>query len=121
MEKYLAVVDIRKYRIALSKFQCSSHDLSVESVRQRNVPYNLRFCIFCLKRGLNHIEDQFHVLLICPLYEELRARYHPQVRFGNISMFIKILSTKNVSRITELACYLFHCFNKRSLYLAGQI
>ena len=119
MEKYLSVVDIRKYSIVLSKFRCSSHDLCVESGRQCNVPYNLRFCLFCLKRGLNHIEDEFHVLLICPLYEELRTKYLPQVRFGNISMFIEILSTKNVSR-TELACYLFHCFNKRSLYLAGQ-
>ena len=27
MEEYLSVVDIRKYRIALSKFRCSSHDL----------------------------------------------------------------------------------------------
>ena len=40
MEKYLSVVDIRKYRIALSKFWCSSHDLCVESGRQQNVPYN---------------------------------------------------------------------------------
>ena len=92
----------------------------MESGRHRNVPYNLRFCVFCLKRGLNHIEDEFHVLLICPLYEELRTKYLSQVSFGNISMFIKILSTKNVSRITELACYLFHYFNKRCLYLAGQ-
>ena len=96
MEKYLSVVDIRKYKIALFKFWWSSHDLCVENGRHCNV----------------HI--------ICPLYEELRTKYLPQVRFGNISMFIKILSTKTVSRITELACYLFHCFNKRSLYLAGQ-
>ena len=92
----------------------------MESGRHHNVPYNLRFCVFCLKRGQNHIEDEFHVLLICPLYGELRTKYLPQVLFGNFSMFIKILSTKNVSRITELGCYLFHCFNKRSLYLAGQ-
>ena len=100
---------------------CSNHDLCVENGRQQNVPYNLRLCIFCLKRGLNNIEDEFHVLLICSLYEELRTRYLSQARYGNISMFINILSKKNVSRITELACYLFHCFNKRSKVLSGLV
>ena len=44
----------------------------------------------CLKRGLNHIEDEFRVLSICPLHEELRTRYIPQAHYGNSNMFINI-------------------------------
>ena len=38
MEKYLSVIDIRKYKIALAKFRCSNHNLNVEVGRQQNVP-----------------------------------------------------------------------------------
>ena len=96
MKKCLSVVCIRKYRIVLSKFHCTNHELSVEIGRKQNVPYNLRLCVFCLKRGLHYIDDELYVLLIYPLYEELKTRYLPQARSGNISTFINILSTKLV-------------------------
>ena len=118
MEKYLTVVSIRKYTIALSKFRCSSHNLEIERGRRTNVPRNVRYCMFCSEKGLTHIEDEFHVLLVCPLYEQLRVRYLPHRRPSNLDAFIEILSSKNVTRITELSCYIFHCFNKRSVYLS---
>ena len=119
LEKYLVVVSIRKYRIALSKFRCSNHNLEVERGRRTNIPHNLRYCLFCLEKGLSHIEDELHVLLSCPLYEDLRNRYLPNRRQNTTNGFVSLLSSRNVTRINELACYIFHCFNKRSAYLSG--
>ena len=36
IEKYLLILDIRKYRVALSKFRCVNHKLNVEIGRQCN-------------------------------------------------------------------------------------
>ena len=72
VKKYLSVVDIRKYRVALTKFRCSNHSLYVELGRQKSLPYYLRFCEFCKFTSLNCIEDEFHMIVTCSLYTELR-------------------------------------------------
>ena len=35
----------------------------------------VRFCKYCLNLGINLIEDEHHVLLICPLFNDIRQRY----------------------------------------------
>ena len=58
-----------------SKFICSSHNLAIETGRRLKTPRNLRLCILC---NGNVIEDEFHFLLICPLYNNIRHRYIPE-------------------------------------------
>ena len=70
-QPYLNLINIEKNRFALSSFRVSAYRLEVETGRWHKpvaVPFNERTCRTCL----NCLEDEFHFLLECPLYRELR-------------------------------------------------
>lgn len=71
-ENYLDFVSEKKYRIALTKFRLSSHDLAIERGRFENIERNDRLCRYC---NLNRVENEYHFLLVCPLYRDLRKKY----------------------------------------------
>ena len=54
-----------KFRIFLSKLRFSVHNLNVETGRHRGVIYEQRLCMLYDKL---EIEDEFHFVLSCPLY-----------------------------------------------------
>jgi len=56
----------------LAKLRLSSHTLNVEIGRHNIID---RHCIRC---NLNDIEDEFHFVLICPDYVNLRNAYIPK-------------------------------------------
>ena len=56
-------------RLSLSRFRLSSHNLSIETGRYNSVPKEERLCNFC---NMQNTEDEFHFLLVCPHYTELR-------------------------------------------------
>ena len=35
----------------------------------------VRFCKYCLNLGIHLVEEEHHVLLICPLFNDIRHRY----------------------------------------------
>ena len=65
-----------KFRISLSKLRCSVHSLNVEVGRHNNVEYNQRLCIICDTR---EVEDEFHFVMKCPAYNNLRRIHLPYV------------------------------------------
>ena len=68
-ENYLDVLKENKYRVALTRFRLSSHDLNIEQGRYDNVPRHERICKCC---RTNVVETEYNFLLVCPLYRELR-------------------------------------------------
>ena len=61
--KYLEIINITKYRIALTRLRLSSHRLEVECGRWRkpvSVPFQDRKCKQC-----NTLEDEYHFLIEC--------------------------------------------------------
>ena len=54
----------------LSKFRLSSHTLAIEQGRYRRIERENRVCSFC-----NLVEDEYHFILVCPLYNDLRSQY----------------------------------------------
>ena len=56
-EIYLLDVTIPSHRGALSRLRCSNHSLHIESGRVNNV----------------EIEDEYHFVLMCPFYIDLRV------------------------------------------------
>lgn len=66
-ENYLNSIIENKYRIALTKFRISAHNLAIERGRFENIPRAERKCIFC---NLNVVESEFHFLLVCPMYSK---------------------------------------------------
>ena len=106
IEKYNACVLNEKYRIALSRFRCSAHSLAVEEGRYRNIERAERKCIFC---PLNIIEDEYHFLLVCPFYREIRKSCLPNYycRWPSKQKFIRLLQSSQTGTINKLAKYLF--------------
>ena len=71
ISEYLLQIKNRKYRQILSRIRLSSHQLAVEKGRHINIERNQRKCPLCI----SDIEDEFHFILICPEYIDLRKTY----------------------------------------------
>ena len=96
-EAYLDIITIRKFRNAISCFRCSSHDLEIERGRYTNTPRELRICKLCKTEP----ETEFHFLLKCPYYNDLRVKYISRKYYVNPSLnkFAILMSSKNDKRL----------------------
>ena len=69
---YLETINVTKLRITLSKLRLSSHRLEIEVgrwARPNRTPLDQRKCRVCDK-----VEDEFHFLLECGLYSQIRKK-----------------------------------------------
>ena len=71
LQTYLRKPIDRKYLRLLAKFRLSNHPLNIEIGRHRNIVKSERTCKCC---HLHDIEDEFHFILKCPLYNDLRKK-----------------------------------------------
>lgn len=113
-QPYLDVVNITKYRIALTKLRLSSHRLHIESGRWHRpqpTPREERKCAVCDK-----LEDEYHFLLECSSYDELRHILIKPYYFRrkNMQKAVELLQTTNKNTLRNLAVYIFKCFIKRN-------
>ena len=112
LEKYISCIDIEKHRVALSRLRCSAHKLMIEEGRYRGVERNERVCPLCT---MNVVEDEYHFLLVCPMYRELRKKYLPSFycRWPSKNKFIKLLNDNQVSVLKKLAKFVYIANEKR--------
>ena len=117
-ELYITVIDIPKFRKALACFRSSFHNLMIEKGRHYQLPREFRNCIYCEC----YLEDEFHFLLQCPLYENIRVRYIPQhyICTRDIFSFINIMTSNNVEIIRNLGMFIHYAFKKRNDFLLGR-
>ena len=113
-EKYLHCIILWKYRKALCKFRCSNHDLNIEIGRRFKIPIADRICIFCINvSNITIIEDEYHFLCICKLYQNIRNKYVNYLNNISREKFIKIMSTKDNICLIEIAMYIYYAMYKR--------
>ena len=82
---YLDNILTTKYRYALTRLRTSSHRLEIETGRwtkPHSTPRSERKCHIC-----QVLEDEFHFILECPLYEDLRAKYIKKYIYIKKSVF----------------------------------
>ena len=60
---------------SLARFRCSNHKLVIEEGIHNALNLENRPCKFCDSIQVCVIEDEFHFLLICPLFNELKDNY----------------------------------------------
>ena len=104
------------HKKTLSNFRCSCHKLMIEKGRHLNIERDYRFCPYCLSRNVYIVEDEFHMLLICPLYDELRREcFAPQWlnTFESVNLFNAIMSSDQERHILALASFLHKAFSLR--------
>jgi len=81
---------------------CACHVLAV--------PFNGRKCRTCL----NCLEDEFHFLLECPVYHELRKTYIKSHYWKiNMPKFIELLKTENKIEIRNVSMFIMKSFEIR--------
>ena len=68
IENYLNFIS-EKNKVA---FRLSSHDLMIERGRYENIPRDDRLCKCC---NMSKIESEYHCLLLCPPFAELRRKF----------------------------------------------
>ena len=93
-----------------------SHNLNVERGKWAKLKYEDRLCSCC-----HDIEDEYHVAIICPRYEDLRKKYIPKYLIHKPSMFkfIDFMNTsiardfRNLGKFVHLA---FEIHSKLEIY-----
>ncbi len=105
-EKYLSCVKNTKHRIAITRFRCSAHTLLIEQGRHRNIDRNLRICVKC---NMNCIETEYHFLLVCPYYRNIRKECLPMYycHWPNVNKFKLIMKNEQCGLINKLAKYVY--------------
>ena len=91
-----------------------------------------RICKYCLYLGIHLIEEEHHILLICPLFNDIRQIYiakHFCPLFNDIRQryiallkhfrhfwpsdisFVNMMSNNSEITIRDLALFIYHMFN----------
>ena len=114
---YLDFVTIKKFRYAFTRLRVASHRLEIEAGRwhkPNRTPVEERKCFYC-----NSLEDEFHFVLECSLYQELRQEYIKRYFWirPNIPKFIELLQSENKKIIKNLSVYIHKSFEKRTEFL----
>ena len=97
---YIESVQDMKYRQAITNLRTCNHRLHSETGRWSTpVPFGERICSSC-----NVLEDEYHFVLICSKYIELRSKYIPKYYFRRPSMekFISLLTCKKKKQMCNL-------------------
>ena len=112
-EFYLAHVDSWFHRTTLSKFRCGCFDLEVNKGRRIGTPRDMRLCTLC---NLSKVEDEFHFLLECPIYYELRLLYLPRYFFTSptLQKFACLLNTTNKNLLYKISKFLIQARRYRA-------
>jgi exonuclease III len=101
IEPYLMLKLPKSIQKVISRFRLSSHNLKIETGRHRRpyIPPESRICDKC---NLNLVEDEFHCLMICPKWNNVRKilvdilvkQINSYLVLSQKEQFIQILSNK---------------------------
>ena len=74
MEKYLMDIKCKKAMVVLTAFRCSAHTLEIKRGKfcSPKIPREFRLCNWCREKGVNEIEDEFHMLMKCNHFDMQR-------------------------------------------------
>jgi hypothetical protein len=113
---YIRLLENTKFRNALAKLRLSSHKLNIEVGRHYNIPRDERKCTLC---NLNDLEDEFHFVLKCTAYVDLRRLYIPRYYYThtNVIKYISLMQSSNKKILKNLALYCFKAFKLRDSLL----
>ena len=115
---YLDSVKVLKFRTALARLRVSSHRLEIEAGRWARPykPVSDRICDIC-----NCLEDEYHFVLECQLYDSLRRKYIDQFYWNRPCMykFVELINSSNFEILSNLDIYIYKAFKVRDGELAS--
>ena len=114
LQPYLEKINVVKFQKAVSRLRVASHRLEIEAgrwARPNRIPINDRICRVC-----KVLEDEYHFVIECRLYEELRNKHIPKYYWLRPSMlkFVQLMKSDKVKLIRNVSQYILHAFKLRS-------
>ena len=126
-ETYLSIIDDGRKRNLLSKLRIGVCPLRIESGRYEGgkyIPSDERICLCC---NLELVEDEFHFVMKCPVYDKLRLVFFQAVekvdgtflykKTDIKSAFMYLMSSKNCDIIKALSVFVWEAFTLRESLL----
>ncbi len=102
------------YRYAFTRLRLSSHELRVETGRYgiNRTERNQRYCTFC---DVLDLEDEYHFILIYPIYNDLRRKYIKRFYYVRPSMFkfIELMKCQQYGVLSNLGKFIYQALNLR--------
>lgn len=115
-ENYLNTMPVR-LRVPLSRIRLSSHSLRIETGRygRARIERNQRICTLCTL----DVEDEYHFIITCPVYNDIRRKYIKTYYFTNPSMykFLSLMKTERKKELVNLAKFILEAFELRKSIL----
>ena len=113
------VLNVRKFRHFYMSLKLGSLSLEIQRGRFNNIPRNERLCKLC---GTD-VEDEYHLVLKCPIYEDLRELYLPRkyTNNPNVNKFILLMSSRNEKIICNIATFVHSAWVKRKIILSQNL
>ncbi len=105
-ESYLCDISYVQLREALARFWCGNSQFEVVLGAWTDVPYAERLC-----RGYNlgKVEDEEHLLLVCPNTQKVRERFCSTLPLTHTSTFVEFMQTTNTVALAKfVTCCLYH-------------
>jgi len=120
VEHYVKDVWSKRERSAFAKFRCGVAPLHIETGRYTNVSLNERLCVLC---NVHQVEDEFHVLMVCDMYTDIRNslleccfELDPELQHKSLQdVFIFIMSDPRMARQSAKAC--LNILNRRRSFM----
>ena len=100
--------------MSLARFIMSSHHLHIETGRWKRpepTPIERRYCFNCLGK----VEDEYHMLFECGVYEDLRKTLIPRYYRNRPSMLklTQLFNSNSKKEIKGLAKFIHNAFKIR--------
>ena len=105
-------------RRLLARFRFGMTELKGRSMDFKQLDLvHLKRCPFC--QEANILENEFHFLLVCPKYTDIRNKYIPYkfTRFPNLNHFCILLASESPNLISRLCNFLKEAFALRNVSL----
>lgn len=114
-EQYLSDIISWKTRQLITKIRISSNQLRINSGRYTDrLPRNERYCQIC---SLNtDIEDEYHFILKCECFQDLRVLYIKRYFYirPNMFKFVQLLNSKNKTILLNLCKFVKQAIERRN-------
>lgn len=108
-EPYLDIIRNNKHRQLLTRLRVSAHRLRIESARygRNRLERHERICEICAD---GNVEDEYHFILICNKYKDLRNMLLPKYYTRRPSMFklVEMLTCNRRKTLCNLCRYIEH-------------
>ncbi len=105
-ESYLCDISYVQLWKVLARFQCGNKQLEVVLGAWKAVLYVKKLCRSC---DLRKVEDEEHLLLVCPNTQKIKEHFCLALPLTHIGTLAKFMQTTNMITMAKfMACYQYH-------------